>query len=443
MTDTERVPPSDLGAERQVIGAILHAPAVLDDVTDILDGSEFYRLAHELIFRAAVALRAADEPIDAKLVADQLAKTGDLARAGGLPYLFEIIQGAISSTNATHYAAIVARHAGHRRIIEAGMTVTELGYGGEGRDLIDTQEMARAAVDKATGTAAGSGAVVLVGDEIDDTLSALEELPELYGTGWADLDHVIGGFAPGRLYIVGARPGVGKTVIGTQAAAHHALRHERTVVMCSLEMSRQEIHMRLLSQLAAVDYSHLERHNLDDHDWSKIAKVRGKLAQMPLAILDRSGVRLADIRRYARSVSRRGKLGMVVVDYLQLMSSPPGRAPRHEVVAEFSRGLKLLARELEVPVLAMSQLNRASEQRADKMPSLADLRESGSVEQDADVVMLLHRDMNDPAKANDLIVAVAKNRHGTVGPVDLMFEGHHQRAVARAWSPSRALGGVA
>jgi replicative DNA helicase len=439
----EMTPPSDVGAERQLLGAALHNPRVIDDITDVVDPGDFYRPAHETIWRAILAQHVAGEPVDATLVKDQLAKAGQLEHVGGAGYLFEIVQGTLTATNAAHYAGIVARHAGHRRIIQAGIRITQIGYGSDGRDLTDTQEVARSEVDKATGTAIGGEAITWVGDEIDDTLSMLETEPELRSSPWVDLDHIIGGFAPGRLYVIGARPGVGKTVFGVQTAAHHATRHETHVVLASLEMSRQEIHMRLLSQLAKVDYTHLERHQLDETDWSKIAGVRGKLATMPLSILDRSSVRISDIRRYARSVSRRGKLGMIVVDYLQLMSSPPGRQPRHEVVADFSRGLKLLARELGVPVLAMSQLNRASEQRTDKMPGLADLRESGAVEQDSDVVILLHRDLNDDAKRFDLHVGIAKNRHGTVGGITLEFQGHLQRAVAKAWTPTRALEGAA
>jgi replicative DNA helicase len=443
MSADELTPPADIGAERQIVGAALHDQRIIDDIADLLDPEDFYRPAHEAIWRAILAQRHANEPVDAALVKDRLLATGDLERVGGAAYLFDLVQGTITTANATHHAGIVARYAGQRRLITAGTRITQLAYSAEADNLADTQERARVQLDQAITGGANPETVTWIGDDIDDTLDALETTTELLGTCWADLDHVIGGLAPGRLYVVGARPGVGKTVVGVQLAHHHAKRHEQAVVMATLEMSRREIEIRLLAQMAKVDFGNLERRQLTDDDWSRIARVRGELANLPLAVRDGAAARLADIRRYARAAARRRNLGLVVVDYLQLMQSPPVQRPRHEVVAEFSRGLKLLARELEIPVVAMSQLNRASEARHDKTPNLADLRESGAVEQDADVVLLLHRDMHDDAKRADLHVAVAKNRHGSVGNFTLQFEGHLQRAVQKSWRPSDVLGGAA
>lgn len=436
-------PPSDIGAERQLLGASMHDPRVIDDIADHLDPADFYRPAHETIWRAILAQHNADEPVDAKLVGDRLKTTGDLGRVGGLPYLADLLSETLTSANAGHYAAIVARYAGQRRLVLAGQRITQLAHSADADDLGETQERARVELDQALNGGATRETVAWVGDHIDDTLTSLESDAELIGTGWSDLDGVIGGLAEGRLYVVGARPGVGKTVFAVQSALHHARRHRRAVVMATLEMSRQEIDMRLISQMARIDFDRIERRQLTDDDWSRIARIRGEIAELPLAVRDGAAAKLTDIRRYARSAARRCDLGLVIVDYLQLMQSPPGQRPRHEVVGEFSRGLKLLARELDVPVMAMSQLNRASEGRHDKTPNLADLRESGAVEQDSDVVMLLHRDQHDPEANAKLHVGVAKNRHGRVGAFTMQFEGRYQRIVQRAWTPHDVLEGAA
>jgi replicative DNA helicase len=227
--------------------------------------------------------------------------------------------------------------------------------------------------------------------------------------------------------------------MAAQWAAYHAARHQRAVLYFTLEMSRREIDIRLISQRAKVNYASLVTHHLSDHDWQKIASAQGELSELPLSIVDKPNMRIDDIRRMARTVAKDRRLGMVVVDYLQLMSHPDHKMPRHQQVAEFSRSLKLLSRELEIPVIACSQLNRASEHRRSGMPGLSDLRESGAVEQDSDVVILLHRNTEEPDKAHDLFVGVAKNRHGPPGGVRMQFQGHFQRIEQNAWRPADVL----
>lgn len=330
---------------------------------------------------------------------------------------------------ADYYADLVERNATRRRLQQAGGQIAQLATNAELDQISSIVEVARKAVDDAarmTGTTPGINA----GDHFAQHLETLGKPIELTPSPWIDLDHLIGGWRPGALYVIGARPGAGKTLVGLQAAA--GLQKTGTVLFSSLEMTRDEIQNRLIAQTASVSLKTFETEMQDQH-WRRIADHTDELAQSKLHIDDRAGVTTMDIRSTARSLARRGKLSAVVVDYLQLMSSPRGdKRPRHEVVADYSRQLKLLAKELHVPVIALSQLNRESAGRGDGLPRISDLRESGAVEQDADVIILLHRDDNQLGTLN---VGVGKNRHGATGKFELNFEGQYARATQHRWSP--------
>ena len=428
----EASPPADLGAERQLLGALLAAPQHVDEVTAIVQPEDFYRPGHESIYRAILLLWSRNDPVDPKLVGDQLRISGDLPRVGGLPYLAEIVSHLLTAANATYYAEIIARCSAQRALVRAGQRISQLATAGDVEDVGEVQARARAELDAAI-TVRDRDRVEWAHDGIVELIDSLSEPPDVASTPWGDLDRFVGGSSPGQLYVIGARPAVGKTVMGVQWAAHHAERHQRAVIYFSLEMSRRQIGTRLLAHRAKVDYGSLVQHRLSEAEWDKISSVQGVLADMPLSIVDRPNMRIDDIRRIARNTSRERPLGLIVVDYLQLMTHSDPRLPRQQQVAEFSRSLKLLARELEVAVVACSQLNRASEYRKDRMPGLSDLRESGAVEQDSDVVILLHRKTEDPVEAHDLSVGIAKNRYGPTAQIRMIFQGQFQQIGQTAW----------
>lgn len=421
--------PHDVDAEMQVLAAAMHDPSTLDDTADLLRPADFYRPIHEHLWSLITRRHAAGLPIDVVAMGDAISAE----KAPGLTgaYLHEVFSALVSSASAGYHARTVARRARQRRLVETGTRIVQAGYEvGDEAALDRAVEAARSALD---GTSRAS--MSLIGDDIEATIDALDKPVATIPTPWGPVNDVIGGWGPGRLYVVGARPGVGKSILGLQAANDVATLG-RGVYLASLEMSRQDIHLRMLALRCGVPFQRLEQRTLEKRDWERVSAGLVDITALPLAIDDRSDLTVTQIRARARSLSRRAKVGLVVVDYLQLMAGD-NRRPRHELVAEFSRSLKLLAKELGIPVVALSQLNRQSEQRADKMPSLADLRESGALEQDADVVMLLHRDMD---KSPDAVsVAVAKNRHGSTGVARLGFEGHRMRMVEPRWTPHRNL----
>lgn len=435
-------PPQDVGAERQLLAALLVRPEGVDEVSEIIGPGDFYRPAHETIYEAILSLRNDNEPVDPKLVGERLRISGELNKIGGLPYIASLVHDLLTATNAEHYAQIIRRTSAQRALAVAGNRIVQMAEAEDVDDIEEIQARAKQELDVAVETRQVDK-ILWAHDGIIDTLSTLEDPPDLWSSPWGDLDQFIGGTGPGRLYVIGARPSVGKTVLGLQWAAHHAARHQRAVIYFTLEMSARELNVRLLSSAAKVNYASLVAHHLTDDDWNKISRVQGQLSEIPLSIVDRPNMRIEDIRRMARSVAKNRPLGMIAVDYLQLMTHTDFRMPRHQQVAEFSRSLKLLSRELEIPVVAMSQLNRASEHRASRMPGLTDLRESGAVEQDSDVVILLHRNTEEPDKAHDLFVGVAKNRFGPPGGVRMLFQGHYQRIEQTVWRPSDVLDNTA
>lgn len=422
-------------AERSVIGSMLLpgkvAERATDEVMEILTGADFASPRHETIFETIARMRRAGEHSnDPVAVAARLSEAGDLQRVGGAPYLHTLMSTPATAANAAFHARIVAKRAVLRRLANAAMRIRQLAT--TDGDANEAVEAARAEVDACTRAVAD---IALVSDRIDASLDALEQPQTAVPTPWPDLNGLIRGWRPGALYVIGARPGVGKSIAAVQAAID--LVPHGHVAFSSLEMPERELHYRMVAALAEVPLGRLDGHEVTQADWNKIAAARQRMAALRISIDDRSTVTPTDIRSHARSLARKGPLAGVIVDYLQLMSAPAAdaRKPRHEVVAGFSRSLKLLAKELDVPVIALSQLNRASMGRDDKRPTLADLRESGSVEQDADVVLLLHED--EKAETN-VQMLVAKNRHGARGAVELERKGWYSRLDARRWSPSRA-----
>lgn len=428
--DHELVPPQDLAAERAVLGGMLTSRTAVEECVEALTGRDFYRPAHEAIFDACLALFVRNEPVDQITVADHM---GDgLRRVGGSSYLFDLVSACVTAANAGHYAEIVSDRAVERRLVEAGTAITQLGFSrSAGSDVGEVVAQAGRFLDAVT---------VPRRDESSheaDVYAAVDALDDPPGvpTPWQGLTDVIGGWSPGHLYLIGARPATGKTLLGVGAALYMAWRGKRSLI-CSLEMSKTEIYHRMLSSVGSVDSAQIAHRRVPASAYPRISEAAAKIAKLPLTIDDRSTLRPIDVRAAARKLCRDG-LGLVVVDYLQLMASDGRVESRQVAVAEFSRQLKVMARELDVPIIALSQLNRGTESRADRRPTISDLRDSGALEQDADVVLLLHRDVDNTP--DELQVHVGKNRHGSADvTVKLRWEAHFSRVVDQSWSPSAA-----
>jgi len=425
-------PPQDVDAERSTLGSMMLSAEVIQDVTDLVTGPDFYRPAHETIFRTILDLHARHEPVDVVTVSDALSRDGDVERVGGVGYLHELAQACPTPSAGGYYAGIVAKQAVRRRLVTAAHKIGQLAH--QPGDESELVEFARKEVDATS--KATTHTVQSFGETIDAMLGQLDEKPNYIPTPWASLNEIIGGLRPGGLYVVGARPSVGKSVIALQLAK--AMTAHGSVAFSSLEMSESDVQMRAVSADLRIDLRRLIERDLTVEDWEKIRRRRAAWENVPLFVDDNSGLTITDIKRFARSVNRRKPLAGLVVDYLQLMAQPPGdKRPRHEFVSDMSRQLKILAMDMRIPIVALSQLNRGSTQREDKMPTIADLRESGSIEQDADVVILLHREIMGE-KRGDLAMLVAKNRNGATNVAHLSFWGHYSMALDPGTLPRSA-----
>ena len=379
----DRTPPQDVAAEQSVLGGMLLSKDAIADVVEVLRGHDMYRPAHETIYEAILDLYGRGEPADPLTVADELKKRGELGRIGGAPYLHTLVSSVPTAANAGYYAEIVRERAVLRRLVEAGMRIVQMGYGGDG-DADDIVDRAQAEVYGVTDRRTSDDYLPL-GDIMEGTLDEIEAIGSRGGqmvgvpTGFADLDALTNGLHPGQLVVVAARPAIGKSTLGLDISRTAAIRHQLTTVMFSLEMSRNEITMRLLSAEGRVPLHHMRSGQMTDDDWNRIARRTGEVSSAPLFIDDSPNMTMMEIRAKCRRLKQRHDLRLVVIDYLQLMTSGKKVESRQQEVAEFSRALKLLAKELGLPVVAISQLNRSAEQRQDKKPMLADLRESGCV----------------------------------------------------------------
>lgn len=412
------------------------------DVVEILTGADFYRPAHQAVYDTVLDLYSRGEPADPVTVGAELTRTGQLARVGGAPYLHTLMSSVPTAANAGYYATIVADQATLRRLIEGGTRIVQMGYGAAtgsaaGADVDQVVDQAQAEMFRVTARRTAEDYVRLeqlltaTMDEID-RITAGGGTSGGVPTGFADLDGLTNGLHPGQMVIIAARPALGKSTLALDLTRAAAIKNGETSVFFSLEMAKTEITMRLLSAEARVPLHHMRSGKMSDEDWARLARRMGEIADAPLYIDDSPNLTLMEIRAKARRLKQRHDLRLVVVDYLQLMNSGRRVESRQQEVSEFSRALKLLAKELEVPVVALSQLNRGPEQRQDKKPLLSDLRESGSLEQDADMVILLHRedayDRESP-RAGEADLILAKNRNGPTGVVTVAFQGHYSRFV--------------
>lgn len=430
-----RTPPQDLDAETSVLGSMMLSKDAIADVVEHLRGEDFYKPAHETIYDVILDLYASGEPADAVTVSNALSKSGDLARIGGAAYLHTLIQSVPTSANAIFYAEIVRELALLRRLVTAGTRIVQMGYDAQG-DTDDLINRAQSEVYQVTERRTTEDYVRL-SEALQPTIEEIERSGSHDGdtagvpTGFYEFDELTNGLHPGQMIVIAARPGVGKSTLALDFARSAAIHHEQTTVVFSLEMGRIELTTRLLSAESGIPLQKLRQGKLDDErDWTTLANTMGKINDAPLFIDDSPNMALTEIRAKCRRLKQQHDLKMVVIDYLQLMTSGKRVESRQQEVSEFSRSLKLLAKELEVPVIALSQLNRSAEQRNDKRPMVSDLRESGSIEQDADMVLLIHReDMYDKESphAGEAIIMVAKHRNGPTGEITVAFQGARSR----------------
>jgi len=434
--DFGRQPPQDVAAEQSVLGGMMLSKDAIADVLEKLRPHDFYRPNHQSVYEAILDLYGRGEPADAVTVAAELDRRGQLRRVGGAPYLHTLISTVPTAANAGYYAGIVAEKALLRRLVEAGTRVVQYGYAGaEGADVAEVVDRAQAEVYDVTDRRMSEDYVPLeellqpTMDEIDAIASA-GGISKGVPTGFTDLDEITNGLHPGQMIIVAARPGVGKSTLGLDFMRSCSIKHQLPSVIFSLEMSKTEIVMRLLSAEAKIKLGDMRSGRMSDDDWTRLARRMSEISEAPLYIDDSPNLTMMEIRAKARRLNQKAGLKLVVVDYLQLMTSGKKHESRQQEVSEFSRNLKLLAKELEVPVIAISQLNRGPEQRTDKRPQVSDLRESGSLEQDADMVILLHRpdafERDDP-RGGEADLILGKHRNGPTATITVAHQLHLSR----------------
>lgn len=437
-----KLPPHSVEAEQSVLGGLLLENEALDKIADILSGNDFYRHDHRLIFQHISKLIEHSKPADIVTVAESLESTAELSGVGGLAYLGALAQNTPTAANIRRYAEIVRERAVMRKLVEVGSGIAESAFSPQGRDAQQLLDEAEARIFQIAegGKRSSEGFVDIkvllpqVADRIDqlfqrDNPNDVTGIP----TGFTDLDSMTSGFQPGDLVIVAGRPSMGKTAFSLNVAENVALDTGLPVAVFSMEMAATQVAMRMIGSVGRLDQHKMRTGRLEDDDWVHLTTALGKLNDAPIFIDEGAGLASFDVRARARRLHRQcGKLGLIVVDYLQLMSAPANRQSENRAteISEISRSLKALAKELDVPVVALSQLNRSVEQRPDKRPVMSDLRESGAIEQDADLILFIYRDevynAESPDKGTAEII-IAKQRNGPIGRLKLTFLGEHTR----------------
>lgn len=443
VADLTRMPPQNLEAEQAVLGGMMLSPdAAMDVMEEHLEARDFYRPAHETIYSAAVGLYAAGEPCDPIMMASKLEAEGTLAKVGGPGYLHHLVQQVPTAANAAYYAEIVRNKARLRRIITACERIIQGAYATEGIELEEFVQDAEREFFAAAEAKDTSEDYVFAKDVVPEFITAVEERSqhkdELVGisTGIADLDDLTGGLRPGQMITIAARPAQGKSALTTNFLMHCAIQQNLPGVLFSLEMGRDEIMERIFSAGARVGLHHLRSGEVTDEDWVRIGRFAPKVAQSPMILDDSVNLSMLDIMTKSRRIKERHGLSFIAVDYMQLMQFGGKRqGSRQEEVSAISRGLKLLGKELQVPVVALSQLNRNAEAREDHKPMVSDLRESGSIEQDSDMIILLHRPdayEKESPRAGEADLIVGKHRGGPTATITAAFQGHYSRFVDMA-----------
>jgi len=424
------VPPQNLEAEESVLGAMLLSPAAVGTVSEILAASDFYRESHAKFFRAALALWGKGEPVDAITLANELDERSELEGVGGQARVAELAALVPSTSNVEHYARIVKEMATLRGLVRVGQEITRLGQErpGEVTDLVDRAEQIVFELGQQRITSDFAHIETLLKESFERITQLYEAGVEITGipSGFRELDLLTSGFQPGNLVILAARPSMGKSALGLCMAANLGVRHEIPVALFTLEMSKSEVTQRMMCSEAKVESQRLRTGRLAPDDWPRLTAACDRLMKAPIYVDDTGSTTIMELRSKSRRLkSREPSLGLIVVDYIQLMTTGAKAENRVQEVSEISRALKVLARDLEVPILAMSQLSRAVEGRHDKRPLLSDLRESGSLEQDSDLVVFIYRDEYYLGEESDqqgiAEVILAKHRNGPTGTTKLSF----------------------
>ncbi|MGQ4584242.1 replicative DNA helicase [Lysobacter sp. F60174L2] len=436
--DQLRIPPQSVEAEQAVLGGLMLAPDAYDTVADSLTERDFYRRDHQLIFRAIRELAEKNKPFDAVTLGEWFESMGQAEQVAGGAYLIELASTTPSAANIKAYAEIVRDKAVLRQLIEVGTNIVNDGFQPDGRDsseILSTAEQQVFAIAEAG--AKGRSDFTAINTALSEAFDVLQTRYAAGGTvtglptGYTDFDEMTAGLQPTDLLILAARPAMGKTTLALNMAEYAAIKSKKAVAVFSMEMSASQLALRLISSNGRVNAQRLRSGQLEDEDWSRVTSAIRMLKEAKIFIDDTPGLSPDALRAKARRLKREHDLGLIVVDYLQLMAVPGNSENRATEISEISRSLKHLAKELNVPVIALSQLNRSLEQRADKRPVMADLRESGAIEQDADVIVFIYRDdyynkENSPDKGLAEVI-IGKQRNGPTGSVKLKFFGEYTR----------------
>jgi len=437
-----KLPPHSVEAEQSVLGGLLLEASALDRVADLITEEDFYRHEHRLIFRQIVRLSEMAKPVDVITVAEALEIAGELDKVGGLTYLGSLAQNVPSAANIRRYGEIVRERSIMRKLVEVGSDIASSAYNPTGRDaaqLLDEAEskvfeIAEAGSHGKQGFVPMPPLLTQVVERIE-TLYARDNPSDVTGiaTGFTDIDRMTSGLQPGELVIVAGRPSMGKTAFSINIAENVALDSKLPVAIFSMEMGATQLALRMLGSVGKLNQHDLRTGRLQDDDWGRLTHALGRLHDAPIHIDESAALSAMDLRARSRRLHRQSSgLGLIVVDYLQLMSSNVGKASENRAteISEISRSLKALAKELHVPVIALSQLNRGLEQRPNKRPVMSDLRESGAIEQDADLILFIYRDevynSDSPDKGKAEII-IGKQRNGPIGKVELAFRGEYTR----------------
>ncbi len=436
-TDAIRTPPHSVEAEQAVLGGLMLDSNAWDAVADIVSAADFYRRDHRLIFEAVAEVVERRGPCDAVTVAEHLERKGLAEETGGLAYLGTLARDTPSAANVRTYAEIVRERAILRQLIEAGAQISSSVFEGSGRpanELVDEAERRVFEIaERGSRSRAGFQSVREILPATVDRLDALHQSPgQLTGvtTGFHDLDRMTTGLQPGDLIVIAGRPSMGKTTLAINIAENAAVGRKVPAAIFSMEMSSEQLTLRMIASLGRVNQTRLRTGQCSDEDWSRINGAIAQLSEAPLFVDETPALTPTEVRARARRLKRERGLGLIVVDYLQLMQVSGSKENRATEISEISRGLKALAKELQVPVIALSQLNRSVEQRTEKKPVMSDLRESGAIEQDADVIMMIYREeVYEPNTTRKGIadIIIAKQRNGPVGEVHLTFLGEYTR----------------
>jgi replicative DNA helicase len=440
-TEYDRTPPQAVEAEQSVLGAMMLSKDAIADAIELVRPGDFYRPAHQLVFDAVLDLYGRGEPADPITVSAELTRAGQLVRVGGANYLHTLVNTVPTAANAGYYAQIVAERATLRRLVTAGTRIVQMGYdtASGSQNIVgsvdDVVDRAQAEIYDVTERRTSED-YVHIESLLQSTLDEIDKISSTGGigtgipTGFHQLDEITNGLHPGQMITVAGRPGSGKSTLALDIARSAAVKNGKATVIFSLEMGKLEIMMRLFSAEAGVALQNMRSGHMSDQDWTRLARRSSELAEAPLYIDDSPNLTMMEIRSKARRLRQRQDVQLIVIDYLQLMTSGKRVESRQQEVSEFSRAIKLLAKELDVPVVALSQLNRGPEQRTDKKPMLADLRESGSIEQDSDMVLLVHRpDLYEPEteRAGEADLIIAKHRNGPTATIAVAFQGRYSR----------------